>query len=50
MSLRAYYLAIKPLKMLKNGGTYAIRTHDLTLRRRMLYPAELMHHIKFLVF
>jgi hypothetical protein len=25
----------------KNGGPYRIRTYDLPLRRRLLYPAEL---------
>ena len=28
----------------KNGALYAIRTHDLLLRREPLYPTELREH------
>ena len=37
-----------PVKTLKNGAPDRSRTYDLSLRRRMLYPTELLGHIMIL--
>ena len=37
-----------PVKTLKNGVPDRSRTYDLSLRRRMLYPTELLGHIMIL--
>src|SRR5258708_715452 len=38
--------AMRVASRLRNGAPGAIRTRDLSLRRRILYPAELRAHIR----